>query len=108
MRGLVRDSLSRNGFELREAEHGAAAIALAGAARPDLVVLDWQMPGMSAPEVLTELKNLYADLPVVLLTAALSPRHARLAEIYGADAFLAKPFHPAELAETVESLLSRG
>ena len=105
IRALVRRSLTGDGFTFREAADGSAAIAAAEAERPDVVVLDWQMPGMSAPEVLSELKRRYPDVPVVLVTAALERRHGGLAGIYGADAFVPKPFSPAELERTVRSLL---
>lgn len=75
---------------------------------PDLVLLDWKMPGRSGSEVLDELKRSYPDLPVIVLTAEIQEHHRVLAESLGVDVFLTKPFSPLELLETVERLLPSG
>ena len=106
VRGLLRTTLDGDGFEIVEARDGAEALELAEQAPPDLVILDWQMPGLSGPEVLTQLKRHHAPPPVILLTAQLEPRYSTLAQIFGADAYLTKPFSPLQLADTVESLLA--
>ena len=106
VRDLVRNSLAGNAYEIEEAVDGEDGLRRFAAVQPDLVVLDWQMPGMSAPEVLTQLKKRDPRVPVVLLTASLQARHGALAGIYGADAFLTKPFRPLELLDAVERLLA--
>lgn len=102
IRGLVRHALEGS-FDVVEAADGAGALAQAAECRPDIVVLDWQMPGMGGPEVLTSLGMRRPDVPVIMLTA-LGADHAALAGIFGAAAFIRKPFSPAELLETAERL----
>ena len=106
VRGLLRTTLDGDGFEIVEAGDGQQALELVAKELPDLVILDWQMPGLSGPEVLTQLKRQDAALPVILLTAQLEPRYSTLAQIFGADAYLTKPFSPLQLAAAVEGLLS--
>ena len=106
VRGLLRTTLDGDGFEIIEARDGQQALELAAKEPPDLVILDWQMPGLSGPEVLTQLKRHEAPPPVILLTAQLEPRYSTLAQIFGADAYLTKPFSPLQLSDIVESLLA--
>jgi two-component system, OmpR family, phosphate regulon response regulator PhoB len=103
VRRLLRLTLPTTEFELAEASDGGIALALVEAQRPDLVLLDWQMPTVPGDEVLPRLKERDPSLPVVVLTAAGEERgHARR---LGADAFLTKPFSPLELLRTIEKLL---
>lgn len=103
IRALVRHALG-GAFDVVEAADGAGALAQAAECIPDLVVLDWQMPGMAGPEVLTSLVMNRPDLAVIMLTA-LGADHAALAGIFGAAAFIRKPFSPAALLETAERLV---
>jgi len=105
VRGLVRRVLAGGGFEVVEAADGQEALRVAQQDVPDLVVLDWQMPGLSGPEVLTELARHYPEVPVILLTAALDRRHGGLAGIFGAAEFIQKPFRPDALLATARRLL---
>ena len=85
---------------------GAALTALDGA-RPDLVVLDLELPVVSGFRVLEVLKGDPATAPVpVLVVTALDFAEARAAARAGADAFLTKPFDAAELAAGAERLLA--
>lgn len=102
LRALVRRALE-GAFDVIEAADGAGALAQTAESMPDLVVLDWQMPGMTGPEVLTSLGMSRPDLPVIMLTA-LGVDHGALAGIFGAAAFISKPFSPAVLLETAERL----
>jgi DNA-binding response OmpR family regulator len=107
IRRLVGRTLARGGFDVAEAEDGVVALSVFAAGRPfDVVVLDWEMPGPSGPEVLSELKRRVPDVAVIMLTAALEQAHGGLATVYGADAYLAKPFSPVELVETAERLVA--
>jgi CheY-like chemotaxis protein len=104
VRRLLRATLSTEEFELAEASDGQTALSVIEVHRPDLVLLDWQMPNVSGEGVLAELKRRYAHLPVVVLTA--SGEHRDRARELGADAFLTKPFSPLELLRTVEQLVA--
>lgn len=107
LRGLLRVTLPSEGFDVVEAAGGDEALALASEKAPDLVLLDWTMPGLSGGEVLRELKREHPELPVIVLTARREPRYRAEAESLGADTFLTKPFSPLELLETIERLLGR-
>ncbi len=108
MRGYVR-SLLESHYRVVEAADGKAALALARTTVPDIVVSDVAMPVMDG---LALVAALHADpelsfVPVLLLTARaeLNDRLAGLGS--GADAYLAKPFQPRELAARVENLISQ-
>ncbi len=108
IRRLVRWSLELEPHELHEASNGAEGLALARSVRPDLVLLDVMMPGdLDGLAVCAQLKA-DADLAgvrVVMLTARAQATDKDAALAAGADAFLAKPFSPLELIETIARLL---
>ncbi len=104
IRRLLRLTLSTDAFEIAEASDGESALLLAKAQKPDLVLLDWRMPGLQGDEVLQDLKAAHAELPVVVLTVEADQQEA--AYRLGADGFLTKPFSPTELLETIERLLA--
>jgi CheY-like chemotaxis protein len=92
-------------YDFVEAEDGAEALALAAEERPDLIVLDVMLPGLSGIEVLEELRTTDAlkEIPVVVITAW---SHAEIdAQVAGADRFVSKPFDPDELSAAVAELL---
>jgi CheY-like chemotaxis protein len=104
LRELVRAVLGSR-YDFVEAEDGAEALALAAEERPDLIVLDVMLPGLSGIEVLEELRTTDAlkEIPVVVITAW---SHAEIdAQVAGADRFVSKPFDPDELSAAVAELL---
>jgi len=105
LRALVRTTCEVFDFEVEEAASAGAAVERIAARKPDVLVLDVSMPGMSGLELCRALKDDPAtrDIAVVLLTGseAGTPEQAQKA---GADAFLRKPFSPLELLSMVERL----
>ena len=104
---LLADLLAVKGYAVVTATSGAQALAVLEAERPDLVLLDVMMPGMSGYEVCTAIRAnpAHAMLPVVLVTA-LDPDKERVKGLEaGADDFLSKPVSQAELLARVRSLL---
>jgi two-component system, OmpR family, phosphate regulon response regulator PhoB len=105
VRSLLRMTLPEDGYEIDEATDGEQALALVEERVPDLVLLDWKMPGRHGSLVLDELKSRHPELPVIVLTAEIAQHHRNLAESLNVDVFLTKPFSPLELLETIERLI---
>lgn len=105
VRALLRTTLSADEFDVLEAADGDEGLRLASEGDPDLVLLDWKMPGRHGSLVLDDLKERRPTLPVIVITAEQQEHHRALAESLRVDAFLTKPFSPLELLETVEGLL---
>ena len=105
VRSLLRMTLPTDEYTVAEASSGDEALARLDDEVPDLVLLDWKMPGQHGSLVLDELKTRYPALPVIVLTAELAEHHRDLANALKVDAFLTKPFSPLELLATVERLV---
>lgn len=104
---LLAGILAARGFRTRTADSGEAALRCIAADPPDLVLLDVMMPGMNGYDVCRAIRAdpACAVLPVVLVTA-LDPEQERVKGLEaGADDFLSKPIHQAELMARVRSLL---
>ena len=106
IRGLVRDVLEAEGYDVDVAADGFAALRRLAACRPDAVVLDVMMPGMDGYAVLSQIRSSEVDhdLPVIMLTAAADDNSAWQAWSGGVDYFLAKPFEPTELLHFLDGL----
>ncbi|HUP71328.1 MAG TPA: response regulator transcription factor [Acidimicrobiales bacterium] len=105
-RRLVVSALSRQGFIVEEADSGATALARVAENRPDLVLLDINMPGMSGLEVMTQLRHIHS-LPVILLTGRDEENDRVLGLELGADDYVVKPFYLRELVARTRSVLRR-
>jgi CheY-like chemotaxis protein len=107
-RDVVRAVLSTNpAYRVQEAVNGAEALALAQEHRPDLVLLDVQMPEMTGPEVCVLLKGSpeARDIPILLMSG-MDPQDVQgYALLANADGFFAKPFRPKALLERIKELL---
>lgn len=107
----LRDGLAMNfrlrGYRVLTAADGAAGLAAAFDARPDLVVLDLMLPALDGLEILAELRGREVDVPVLILSARdrVDDKVRGLGQ--GADDYLAKPFELPELVARVEALLRR-
>ncbi|MFL5800549.1 MAG: response regulator transcription factor [Roseiflexaceae bacterium] len=103
---MLRRTLAYEGYGVVTAADGHEALAKAQIHRPDVVVLDWLMPGMDGIEVAKRLRAADA-VPILMLTArdAIEDRVEGLDS--GADDYLVKPFAPAELLARIRALLRR-
>lgn len=103
----IRFLLTRDGCEVEVLADGRAALAAVAQMRPDLVILDLMLPGMSGLEILSALRAdaATAALPVLMLTAKGQGRDREAAERAGVSAFMSKPFANAEMRATVRDLL---
>jgi DNA-binding response OmpR family regulator len=107
---LVTTRLRRDGFDIISARSGDEALALVRERRPALAVLDIGMPGLDGVQVLEQIRaddDLRAML-VVLLTAKAQESDVRRGFDAGADAYVKKPFSPADLSARVRELLGAG
>ena len=104
---LVTTRLKRDGHTVVQASRGDEALALAREVKPALAVLDVGMPGLDGLEVLGQIRAdaELAETKVLLLTAKAQESDVRRGFGAGADAYVKKPFSPAELAARVRDLL---
>ncbi len=103
----LRFILSRDGWAVSVVADGALALAEVVRLRPDLVILDSMLPGMSGLEILTALRAdpANAALPILMLTAKGQLRDREAAERAGVTAFMSKPFDNSEIRAMVRELL---
>jgi len=103
---VLHRKLTRAGFDVMCAEDGLSATGIAVRERPDVVLLDVQLPGGSGPHVLQRLRNLLplAAVPVVVMSAC-TPEVGLSLIANGADEFLQKPVDPAKLIEAIYGVL---
>jgi DNA-binding NarL/FixJ family response regulator len=108
-RAAVREVLERAGFVVREASDGEEALASARAARPDVVLLDVCLPGISGYEVLRALQDtIHADLPVIFMSGERTDKNDRISALHlGADDHFIKPMDPDELLARIRRSLGR-
>jgi len=106
---LVAYHLAREGYRVRTAASGLEALEDVARERPDLVVLDLMLPGLSGYDVLAELRRRpeLAALPVVVLTARREEADRIRGLELGADDYVTKPFSPQELVLRVAAVLRR-
>ena len=104
---MLRRTLTDEGFHTITASDGNAALAQVQAHLPDLIVLDWLMPGLDGIDVVKQLRATGDKTLILMLTAreAVEDRVAGLER--GADDYLVKPFAPAELLARIHALLRR-
>ena len=103
---LIRDNLQEEGYHVLQAFDGPSALAMAGDAVPDLVILDIMLPGIDGLEVCRRLRQT-SIVPILMLTARAEEIDRVLGLELGADDYLTKPFSMRELKARVRALLRR-
>lgn len=106
---LISLNLRHGGHSVRLAADGTQALAAVAAELPDLVVLDWMLPGESGVSLARQWRATARTqaLPIVMLTARSEDRDVVQGLDAGADDYLAKPFSPAQLLARVRAVLRR-
>lgn len=106
---LIGLMLQRHGYEVSAANTGNQALTKASAEHPDLIILDVMMPDMDGYEVCRRLRSDQHtdDIPIIMFTAKTLVDDKVAGFEAGADDYLTKPTHPAELASRVKAILSR-
>lgn len=106
LRLLVTSTLEDPKYELVSCADGLEALARARDSHPDLLILDWMMPGLTGIDVVRTLRaeSGFETVPVVLLTARSQEHDRAEARKAGVTHYLTKPFSPLELLDLVESI----
>jgi len=106
IREVVRRYLERDGFAVREAADGYAALDEVSADPPDLVVLDLMLPGVDGLTLTRQFREKF-HVPIIILTARGETSDRIRGLDLGADDYMAKPFSPQELVSRVKAVLRR-
>ena len=106
-RQILRDLLGNAGYDMVEAETGEAGLAAAAAQRPDLILMDIQLPAISGLEVTRWLKEdtELAAIPVIAITAFAMKGDEVKAREAGCDAYVTKPYSPRQLLAKIREYL---
>lgn len=104
---LLQDALRMNGYETISAKHGLEALRLIREQKPDLVILDINMPQLDGFGVIEKLRNENNNVPVIVLTARDQKDDKSIGFGLGADDFVTKPFGLEELLMRVSAVLRR-
>lgn len=106
---LLQYNLEKAGYDVAIAMDGEEALIAAAERKPDAVVLDWMLPGMSGIDVCRQLRRNVGtkDVPVIMVTAKGEESDKIRGLDSGADDYVAKPFSPAELVARVRAMLRR-
>ena len=108
IRDILRIRLANHpGFRILEAANGSDALELTRQQRPDLIILDWLMPGFNGMEVLKALRESpeLTTIPVIMMTVKSELSAQAQGQAMGVVAYLIKPFDAARLMETVQKAL---
>ena len=107
---LARDILQAKGYQTVEAETGEEGVKLAKERKPDLVLMDIQLPGINGIEAFKQIRadTKTKSIPVIALTASVTPTDRSQITAAGFDAFISKPISLKEFVETVKRLIEGG
>lgn len=108
VRKVTTRLLERQGMEVSVAKDGVEAVSMLEEARPDVMLLDIEMPRMDGFEVARHVRSdqRMKDLPIIMITSRTGDKHRERAAALKVNSFLGKPFQEAELLDTIEALTS--
>lgn len=109
IRMVLKYNLKLDGFDVSLAENGIVGLEMARNIMPDLILLDWMMPGKDGLQVLSELKHdeTTKSIPVFMLTAKSMMLEVGRALYEGADDYITKPFDVIELGQILKEKLEK-
>jgi two-component system alkaline phosphatase synthesis response regulator PhoP len=109
IRMVLKYNLKLDGFDVSLAENGIVGLEMARKIMPDLILLDWMMPGKDGLQVLSELKHdeTMKSIPVFMLTAKSMMLEVGRALYEGADDYITKPFDVIELGQILKEKLEK-
>jgi two-component system, OmpR family, phosphate regulon response regulator PhoB len=106
---LIAYNLKQAGHQPMRADNAEQAMNLVSNALPDLILLDWMLPGLSGVDLAKKLRadTRVKDIPIIMLTARAEERDKVLGLEIGADDYITKPFSPRELMARIKAVLRR-
>ena len=109
IREMLKFAFQKSEYALQEAEDAGQAQVIIQDQRPDLILLDWMLPGMSGLELAQRLKSNpnTQDIPIIMLTARGDENDRVRGLDCGADDYVVKPFSPRELMARIKAVLRR-
>jgi len=107
-RQILRDLLTSAGFEVIEAADGETGLAAAAVHRPDLILMDIQLPGLDGYEATRRLKAdaVLHTIPIIVVTSYALDGDPDKTRAAGSDAYISKPYSPRQLLAKVREYLS--
>jgi len=109
IRDMVRFSLQNAGMSVSGVDNAHSALAAISEQRPDIILMDWMMPGISGIELTRRLRREppTSEIPVIMLTARITEDDKVLGLEAGCDDYVLKPFSPRELIARIKAVLRR-
>lgn len=109
IREMIEFSLGRAGLHVQGAADAREALTSISESRPDIILLDWMMPGISGIELTRRLRrdSVTADIPIIMLTARVTEDDKVTGLEAGMDDYVIKPFSPRELIARINAVLRR-
>ena len=109
IREMLCFALEREGYDITQAGDAESALDYLDNGLPDIILLDWMLPGMNGPELVSRLRRdeLTRDIPIIMLTARGAESDKLKGFDTGVDDFITKPFSPKELNARIRALLRR-
>jgi two-component system cell cycle response regulator DivK len=106
-RQILRDLLTSAGYEILEAENGERGVAIAAAQKPDLILMDIQLPIMDGYEATRQIKSdpVLRQIPIIVITSYAMSGDEDKARGAGCDAYVTKPYSPRQLLGIVRKQL---
>ena len=106
---VLKFNLGQHGHHVMAASSGEEAMGLLGGALPDLILLDWMLPGISGIDLARRIRQdaRLKPIPIIMLTARTEERDKVMGLDTGADDYLTKPFSPKELNARIKAVLRR-
>jgi two-component system cell cycle response regulator DivK len=106
-RRIIRDLLTSAGYELIEATDGEEGVRLAASERPDLILMDIQLPVLDGHEATRQIKQNpeLRHIPIIVVTSYALSGDDQKAMAAGSDGYVAKPFSPRQLLATIRKFL---
>jgi two-component system chemotaxis response regulator CheY len=104
IRQLLMAILKHLDFECQGASNGRVALDLLARRKFDLVLCDWNMPGMNGSELVKAIRTKFPTLPIIMVTAECDPNRVAELRDLGVNGYVVKPFKPPVLVKLVEKL----